>query len=90
MFCAVVHTLKWAFLKELLKCHLCPAKATPSIVMDALDLTVNVHGVGWNWSKYVYVPLETRPASSHTVFSFYVLLTLLARALICGILHTAV
>ena len=90
MFCVAVRTLEWAFLKEPLKRHLRPAKATPSIVMDALDLTVNLRGVGWNWSKSVYVPPETRPASSRTVFGFYVLLTLLARALICGILHTAV
>ena len=78
MFCVAVRTLEWAFLKEPLKRHLRPAKATPSIIMDALDLTVNLRGVGWNWSKSVYVPPETRPASSHTVFGFYVLLTLLA------------
>ena len=90
MFCVAVRTLDWTFLREPLKRHLRPAKATTSIFMDALDLTVNVRGVGWNWSKSVYVPPETRPASSRTVFGLYVFLSILVRVFICGILHTAV
>jgi len=58
--------------------------------MDALDLSVNLRGIGWNWSKNVYIPPETRPTSSRTVFCAYVFVSILIRAFICGALHVAV
>ena len=41
-----VHTLEWIFLKERRKHHPRPANCTPFIVMDALDLAVNIRGIG--------------------------------------------
>jgi len=76
-------------LKERLKRHLRPANATPSIVMDALDLAVNIRGIGWNWSKSIYVPPETRP-TSRTVFFLYVLISALVHSFICGVFQIAI
>ena len=89
MFIVAIRTLEWSFPKEPLKRHLRPANSTPSLVMDALDLATNVRGVGWSWSKSAYVPPETRPISSRTVFCLYVLLSALVQGVMCGILHTA-
>ena len=90
MFCVGTRTLEWTFVKEPLKRHYHPANSTPSIVMDALDLTANLRGIGWNWSKSIYVPPETRPTSSRTVFCVYMFVSILIRAFICGALHVAV
>ena len=89
MLCVAIRTLEWTFLKEPLKRHLRPANSTPSIVMDALDLAVNIRGIGWNWSKSIYVPPETRP-TSRTVFCLYVLISALVHSFICGVLHIAI
>ncbi|KAI6138129.1 hypothetical protein BKA82DRAFT_3311445 [Pisolithus tinctorius] len=35
----------------------------PSILMDALDLSTNMRGVGWNWSKSLRFPPDKRPTS---------------------------
>ena len=90
MLCVSIRTFEWSFLKEPLKRHLRPASSTPSVVMDALDLAANVRGVGWNWSKTVYVPPENRPTSSRTIFSIYVLISALVHSFVCGVLHVAV
>ncbi|KAI6130071.1 hypothetical protein EV401DRAFT_1924701 [Pisolithus croceorrhizus] len=51
--------------------------------MDALDLSTNVHGVGWNWSKSLRSPPDTRPAS-RVWFAAYVLLSAWYRGVVCG------
>ncbi|KAI6151250.1 hypothetical protein BKA82DRAFT_4125575 [Pisolithus tinctorius] len=86
MFCVVVRTLDWAFVNGPLKR---PVRPAPSFVVDAIDLTVNVRGVGWNWSKGIRFPPDTRP-SSRLRFAVYTLLSALYHSFICGILHIAV
>ncbi|KAL4064185.1 hypothetical protein V8B97DRAFT_1876111 [Scleroderma yunnanense] len=91
MLCVAIRTLEWTFLKEPLKRHLRPANSTsPSIILDALDLATNVRGIGWNWSKSVYVPPETRPTSSRLVFCSYVFFSAIFHGFICGTLQIAV
>ncbi|KAL4068169.1 hypothetical protein J3A83DRAFT_4097323 [Scleroderma citrinum] len=90
MLCITIRTLEWTFLKEPLKRHLRPANSTPSVIMDALDLSVNVRGVGWNWSKSIYVPPESRPTSSRTAFCLYVLLSALVHGFISSILQISI
>ncbi|KIJ08714.1 hypothetical protein PAXINDRAFT_18159 [Paxillus involutus ATCC 200175] len=63
MFIIATRTLEWALQKEPLKRHIRPAGATPSTIMDAFDLAVNLCGVGWDWSKGLRVPRETRPST---------------------------
>ncbi|KIJ16650.1 hypothetical protein PAXINDRAFT_168165 [Paxillus involutus ATCC 200175] len=89
MFAIATRTLEWTLHKEPLKRHIRPAGATPSTIMDALDLAVNLRGHGWDWSKGLYVPRETRP-STHTRFVAYAILSAGLHALICGVLHRAV
>lgn len=89
MFIVAIRTQEWSFSKEPLKRHLRPINSTPSLVMDALDLATNVRGIGWSWSKGVYVPPETRPTSSRTAFCSYVLLSAVVHGFIHGILHMA-
>lgn len=89
MFVTAAHTLSWTLAKKPLVRHLRPAKSSPSIIMDALDLTVNFRGIGWNWSRGAYVPRETRP-TNRVAFTFHVLLSTLAHILLCGILHRAI
>ncbi|KAI6139050.1 hypothetical protein BKA82DRAFT_143647 [Pisolithus tinctorius] len=74
MFCFVVRTFEWTTAKDPLKRHLRPTGSSPSIFMDALDLSTNVRGIGWNWSKSLRVPPDARP-SSRGWFIAYVLLS---------------
>ncbi|KIK92100.1 hypothetical protein PAXRUDRAFT_830285 [Paxillus rubicundulus Ve08.2h10] len=89
MFAIAARTLEWTLQKEPLKRHIRPIGATPSTILDALDLTVNLRGYGWDWSKGLYVPPETRP-STHTKFVAYAILSAGLHAFICGVLHRAV
>ncbi|KAF9242034.1 hypothetical protein BU15DRAFT_44203 [Melanogaster broomeanus] len=89
MFSIATRTLEWTLAKEPLKRHIRPANSTPSVVMDALDLAANLRGYGWDWSKGLHVPRETRPLTrtrfvAHAVFSAGL------HAFICGTLHRAV
>ncbi|RXW21816.1 hypothetical protein EST38_g4048 [Candolleomyces aberdarensis] len=38
------------------------------VAADALELTNNARGIGWNWSKGLYIPEETRPTHSRIAF----------------------
>ncbi|KAI5989068.1 membrane bound O-acyl transferase family-domain-containing protein [Pisolithus albus] len=89
MFCVVFRALEWTSLKDPLKRHLRPAGSSPSIIMDALDLSTNVRGVGWNWSKSVHFPPDTRP-TSRMWFTAYVLLSAWYHGVLCGATHLAV
>ncbi|KAI6138130.1 hypothetical protein BKA82DRAFT_4250756 [Pisolithus tinctorius] len=74
MFCFVVRTFEWTTAKDPLKRHLRPTGSSPSIFMDALDLSTNVRGIGWNWSKSLpYVLLSTWYHSIHFPETFTVL-----------------
>ncbi|KIK79979.1 hypothetical protein PAXRUDRAFT_767428 [Paxillus rubicundulus Ve08.2h10] len=89
MFIITTCTLEWALQKEPLKCHICPTGATPSTITETFDLTVNPHGIGWDWSKGLHVPRKTR-LSTHIRFTTYTILSASLRAFICGVLHSAV
>ncbi|KAI5980536.1 hypothetical protein F5J12DRAFT_407289 [Pisolithus orientalis] len=88
VFCFVVRTLEWTTAKDPLKRHLQPAGSSPSIFMDALDLSTNVRGVGWNWSKSLCFPPDARPFSRRW-FIVYVLLSTWYYSVVCGASHLA-
>ncbi|KIJ16654.1 hypothetical protein PAXINDRAFT_10366 [Paxillus involutus ATCC 200175] len=89
MFIITTRTLEWTLQKEPLKRHIRSAGATPSTIMDALDLAANLRGYGWDWSKGLHVPRETRP-STHTRFVAYAILSAGFYTFMCGIFHRAV
>ncbi|OAX39692.1 hypothetical protein K503DRAFT_791816 [Rhizopogon vinicolor AM-OR11-026] len=61
-----------------------------NIVLDALDLACTLRGCGWDWSRGLYIPRETRPTSSRFAFAITTLISSLAHAFFCGALHSAV
>jgi hypothetical protein len=89
MFSSATRALDWTFTKEPLVRHLRPANSSPSTIMDALDLASNYRGHGWEWSRGLYIPRETRPAN-RIAFVCRTFLSAVAHALICGALHRAV
>ncbi|KAF9242037.1 hypothetical protein BU15DRAFT_44354 [Melanogaster broomeanus] len=89
MFSIATRTLEWTLAKEPLKRHIRPANATPSVSMDALDLAVTLRGFGWDWSKGLHVPRETRPLTRGRFVGCAVLSAGL-HAFICGILYAAI
>ncbi|KAH7889156.1 hypothetical protein F5I97DRAFT_1947396 [Phlebopus sp. FC_14] len=90
MFCITERALEWTFPIEPLKRHGRPKGSAPSVIMDALDLAGNFRGVGWDWSKGLYVPLESRPCFSRTTFALFTLFSAVLHAFICGVFHAAV
>ncbi|KAI6039567.1 hypothetical protein EDC04DRAFT_2568328 [Pisolithus marmoratus] len=88
MFYIVMRTLEWSFLKDPLKRRDSPNQNS-SILIDALDLATNVRGVGWNWSKGLRFPPDTRP-SSRLQFAIYVFLSILYHRFISGVFHIAI
>ncbi|KAI5996609.1 hypothetical protein F5J12DRAFT_914934 [Pisolithus orientalis] len=57
--------------------------------MDALDLSTNMRGVGWIWSKSFRFPPDKRP-TSRPWFIIYVFLSTLFHSFICGVIQLAV
>ncbi|KAF9242041.1 hypothetical protein BU15DRAFT_60550 [Melanogaster broomeanus] len=89
MFLIATRTLEWTLATEPLQRYIRPINSTPSVIMDALDLAVNFRGHGWNWSKTLRVPRETRPLT-RTRFVGYAILSAGLHTLISGILHIAI
>ncbi|KIN99567.1 hypothetical protein M404DRAFT_155017 [Pisolithus tinctorius Marx 270] len=89
MFTFVIRMLEWTFQKDPLKRHLRPSGSSPSILMDALDLSTNMRGVGWNWSKSLRFPPDKRPPS-RPWFIISVFLSALFHSFICGVMQLAV
>lgn len=89
MFSVAARTLDWTLAKKPLVRHLRPANASPSTIIDASDLALNLRGHGWDWSRGVYIPRPTRPASRMT-FVLYTFVSVVMHALICGALHRVV
>ncbi|KAF8838327.1 hypothetical protein BDN67DRAFT_982589 [Paxillus ammoniavirescens] len=89
MFIISTRTLEWTLQKEPLKRHIHPAGATPSTIMDVFDLVANLRGHGWDWSKGLHVPRETRP-STRKRFVAYAMLSGGLHAFMFGVLHTAI
>ncbi|KAG8216341.1 hypothetical protein J3R82DRAFT_6417 [Butyriboletus roseoflavus] len=89
MLMIVTRSLYWVFPKEPLVRKIRPKNSTPSTLMDALDLAVTERGYGWDWSRRMYFPPETRP-SNRTGFVLYATLSAALHALICGTMRMAV
>jgi hypothetical protein len=89
MLTVATRTLYWTFAKEPLVRHLRPANSSPSTIMDALDLASNFRGHGWEWSRGLHIPRETRPAN-RIAFAFCAFISAVAHALLCGALHRAI
>ncbi|KAI5997687.1 membrane bound O-acyl transferase family-domain-containing protein [Pisolithus orientalis] len=89
MFSFVIRMLEWTLQKDPLKRHLRPSGSSPSIFMDALDLSTNLRGVGWNWSKSLRFPPDKRP-TSRLWFIIYILLSAWFHRFVCGVIHLAV
>ena len=53
------------------------------MIMDALDLVTNLRGVGWDWSRGLYIPPETRP-TNRIAFVFYALLATIPKSVLCA------
>jgi hypothetical protein len=45
-----------------------PNQTYKQLAHDAFDLCCNLRGCGWNWSRNIYIPSETRPTNSTTAF----------------------
>jgi hypothetical protein len=88
MLMIVTRSLYWALAKEPLVRQLRPVNSTPSTLMDVLDLAFTFRGHGWDWSRGLHIPRETRP-SNRTGFVFHAALSAAVHAFICGILHRA-
>ena len=89
LICIAVYTLSWTLAKKPLVRYLRPANSSPSAIMDALDLITNLRGHGWDWSRGLYVPRETRP-TNRVAFAFYALLSGIAHGWMCGVIHLAI
>ncbi|KIY46709.1 hypothetical protein FISHEDRAFT_75412 [Fistulina hepatica ATCC 64428] len=57
------------------------------ILTDAADLTVNLRGIGWVWSKGLFIAKETRPTSSRFRFAVATLQSFLVRTVIVDLIH---
>ena len=84
MLSAVIRSLGWTLAKGPLVRHIRPKNSPPSTIMDALDLVFTFRGHGWEWSRRLYIPRETRPTSP-IAFTFHAFLSLIAHALISGV-----
>ncbi|TFK40027.1 membrane bound O-acyl transferase family-domain-containing protein [Crucibulum laeve] len=60
------------------------------ILIDALDLSWNLRGHGWNWSNGLQIPPEKRPTSSISVFALATASSAIQHILIFDILHYSV
>ncbi|KAH7889166.1 hypothetical protein F5I97DRAFT_1923733 [Phlebopus sp. FC_14] len=90
MFCIVQRMLEWTVVKTPLKRYLRPKGSAPAVIMDALDLAGNLRGIGWTWSKGLYVPPQSLAFDSHAMFGLHKLCSTAVYALVCGALHAAV
>ena len=57
--------------------------------MDALDLVTTCRGYGWDWSRGLYIPRETRP-NSRRAFALHALLSAITQLPICLVLVQAI
>ncbi|KAF9242141.1 hypothetical protein BU15DRAFT_44403 [Melanogaster broomeanus] len=89
MFLIATRALEWTLATEPLQRCIRPVNSTPSVIMDVLDLAVNLRGYGWNWSKRLHVPRETRPLTRMR-FVGCAMLSAGLHILISGILCTAI
>ena len=82
MFGIALRSIEWTFIKKPLRRYEPPKPdrdalverptSVPSILFDALDLLINVRGVGWSWSSKPF-PRESTPPPSIAVILFKLL-----------------
>ena len=89
MIFIVTRTLDWTMAKEPLVRHIRPTKDSKSIIMDALDLASTLRGHGWDWSRGVHIPRETRP-TNRGGFTFHVILSAAFHVLLWGVLQSTI
>ncbi|KAF8135098.1 hypothetical protein EV363DRAFT_1582292 [Boletus edulis] len=82
MFSSATRSLGWTFAKGPFVRHLRPQNSSPSTIMDALDLISSYRGYGWDWSRRLYIPHETRP-TNRIAFALHASLSAVAHAFIC-------
>ncbi|KAI9574121.1 hypothetical protein HD554DRAFT_2165615 [Boletus coccyginus] len=88
MLLMVTRSLHFALEREPFVRRLRPVNSTPSTLMDAFDLAFTFRGCGWNWSRGLYIPPETRPPN-RTKFISHVALSAAVHALLNGTLDRA-
>ncbi|KAI9574142.1 hypothetical protein HD554DRAFT_2010885 [Boletus coccyginus] len=88
MLLMVTRSLHFALEREPFVRRLRPVNSTPSTLMDAFDLAFTFRGCGWNWSRGLYIPPETRPPN-RTRFISHVALSAAVHALLNGTLDRA-
>ncbi|GLB42623.1 putative membrane bound O-acyl transferase family protein [Lyophyllum shimeji] len=66
-----------------------PKVRTTQLLVDALDLCCNWRGCGWNWSRHIPLPHETRSTKSTTTFAAATVGSLLLHLIIVDFSHYA-
>lgn len=89
MFGITIRTLDWTLTKGPLVRYLRPPNSSPSIIMDAIDLSTSVRGYGWNWSNGLYIPRVTRPRN-RIAFFFYTLVSAVVHAFVGSVSSQAI
>ena len=88
MLSITVHSLSWAMAKKPLVRYLRPSHISPSTITDALDLASNFRGLGWDWSRGLHVPRDTRP-TDRMAFVSYTLVSAGVHNVMGGIIYRA-
>ena len=88
MLSIAVHSLSWAMAKKPLVRYLRPSHTSPSTITDALDLASNFRGLGWDWSRGLHVPRDTRP-TDRMAFVSYTLVSAGVHNVMGGIIYRA-
>lgn len=65
-------------------------QSAKQIAIDAWDLSCNLRGCGWNWSRYLQVPPETRQVNSTQTFVASTTVSLVKHAIMLDLLHYSV
>ncbi|TFK75135.1 hypothetical protein BDN72DRAFT_758403 [Pluteus cervinus] len=58
--------------------------------IDALDLIINLRGIGWDWSRGLRLPPETRRTNSMKSFTISTFTSLVSHILVFDLIHYAV
>ena len=88
MFITTLRTIEWSFLEKPLRRTDPPGSR--GVYKDAADLLSNMRGLGWDWSRGLYVPRDTRPTRSRLAFVLSTLVLFLRDLFIFDFCHYAV
>ncbi|KAL1745231.1 membrane bound O-acyl transferase family-domain-containing protein [Schizophyllum fasciatum] len=70
--------------------HKEPSRSLKRILLDALDLSINVRGIDWDWSAGLRLPPQTRTLHSRGIFLRETLVSALFHAFIVDGLQTTI